>query len=194
MAGSAWVILPTSAPPLLGANSNGTLWHPSENVRSLRRCAVVAALTSILVVASSAQSAGTAEQSAQMAQVLKDYPGLFPEFGRLLEKMQREIQFPPPRQQSHLMPLLPKSTAFYAAFPNYGDVSHQGLAIFQQELQQSPELRAWWQRGDMATQAPKLEAAIEQFYQLSQYLGDEIVVSGAPQEAREPSFFYPGGS
>jgi len=120
------------------------------------------------------------------SQELNKYPGLFPELGQLLEKMQHDIQFPAPRTQSHLLPLLPETSVFYAAFPNYGDASHQALAIFQRELQQSPVLRAWWQHGEMTTEGPKLEDSMEKLYQLSQYLGDEIVVAGTSEGRQDP--------
>lgn len=109
---------------------------------------------------------------------LKNYPGLLPAFGQLLEKMQHDVQFPQPRNQSHLLPMVPESSTLYAAFPNYGDASHQALAIFQRELQQNQALREWWQHGQWATDGPKWQDSLEKFYQLSQYLGDEIVVAG----------------
>jgi type II secretory pathway pseudopilin PulG len=112
------------------------------------------------------------------AEDLKKYPGLLEEISRLTEKLQNQIQFPPDRNQSRILPLLPSSNDYFAAFANYGDATHQALAIFQQELQQSAVLRDWWQHGDMALAGPKLESGVEQFYEFSQYLGDEIVVSG----------------
>jgi hypothetical protein len=115
------------------------------------------------------------------AQDLKKYPGLPAEFGQLLDKFQHNIQFPPVRGQSRLLPLLPQSTMSYAAFPNYGEVSHQALKIFRQELQESSVLRDWWQHGELAVAGPVLEDSLEKIYQLSQYLGEEIVVSGAAE-------------
>src|SRR5260370_94279 len=115
------------------------------------------------------------------AQELQKYPGLLPEFGQLLDKLQHNIQFPPARSQSRLLPLLPESTMFYGALPNYGDVAHQALTIFRQELQESSVLRDWWQHGEMAAAGPKVEDSLEKFYELSQYLGDEIVMSGATE-------------
>ncbi len=117
---------------------------------------------------------------------LDKYPGLLPEFGRVFERLQKELQFPPARSQSRLLPLLPESTVFYAAFPNYSDAAHQTLTIFHQELQASPVLRDWWQRGELAAAGPKIEDSLEKFYQVSQYLGEEIIVSGAKGN-RDPS-------
>lgn len=121
------------------------------------------------------------------AQGLSAYPGLLPEFGQLLVKLQKNIQYPAPRGESRLLPLLPESTIFVAAVPNYGDAAHQALQIFQQELQESSVLRDWWSHGDMATAGPKLEDSFEKFSQLHQYLGEEIVLSGS-MEGKEPDF------
>ena len=112
-------------------------------------------------------------------QELKKHPGLFPALGRLFEKLQQTIQFPAPRTESRLVPLLPASTMSYAAFSNYGDVTQQALKVFRQELQESDVLRDWWQHGDMATAGPKIEQSLEQLVQLQQFLGEEIVVSGS---------------
>jgi type II secretory pathway pseudopilin PulG len=120
-------------------------------------------------------------------QEMNQYPGLQQELGLLFEKIRAGVQLPVDRTQSLLLPVLPESTLFYAALPNYGEPSHQALKIFEQELQQSPVLRDWWQHGSMAASGPKLEEALERFYQLSQYLGDEVVVSGGREGPQDPS-------
>src|SRR5690349_9009674 len=53
-----------------------------------------------------------------LTQELNNYPGLLPEFGQLLAKLQNHVQFPAPRSESRLLPLLPASTMSYIAFPN----------------------------------------------------------------------------
>jgi type II secretory pathway pseudopilin PulG len=113
------------------------------------------------------------------------YPGLWAEFGRLFEKLQKNVQFPAARGESRLLPLLPEATMSYGAIPNYGDTAHQVLKIFHEELQESKVLREWWHHGEVATAGPKLEDGLEKFYQLSQFLGEEIVVSGA-MDGKEP--------
>lgn len=120
-------------------------------------------------------------------QELNQYPGLLPELGQLFQKIREGVQLPADRTQSRLLPLLPESTLFYGAMPNYGEPSHQALRIFQQELQQSAVLRDWWKHGSMAVTGPKLEDALEKFYQLSQYLGDEVVVSGTYEGQKAPN-------
>jgi hypothetical protein len=118
----------------------------------------------------------------QLPPELQKYPGLLPEFGQLLGKFQHDIQFPAPRSQSRLLPLVPESTIFYVALPNYGDTSHQALTIFHRELDQSAVLRDWWQH-EMAKDGPKIEDAIQKFSQLSEYLGNEIVLGVANADA-----------
>ncbi len=133
---------------------------------------VATALIFVLTSAGTAQTApATGQPEVPWAQGLKDNPGLLPEFSQLLEKLQHNVQLPPARSQSRLLPLLPESTIFYGAFPNYGDASHQALTIFEQELKESPALRAWWQHGEMVAAGPKLEDSLEKIYQFSQYLG-----------------------
>lgn len=120
-------------------------------------------------------------------QEINQYPGLQEELGQLFQKIREAVQLPGDRTQTHLLPLLPDSTLFYAALPNYGESSHQALKIFQQELQQSAVLRDWWQHGSMAASGPKLLDGLEKFYQLSQYLGDEVVLSGGREGKNDPN-------
>ena len=119
---------------------------------------------------------------------LSKYPGLLPEFAHLLDELQRNVQFPPPRAQSRILRLLPESTVFYAAFPNYGNSSHQALDIFHRELEESSVLRAWWQHMDPSG-TKDFEDFAQKFYALSQFLGDEIVISGSPK-GKEPSVLF----
>jgi hypothetical protein len=155
--------------------------------RHLNKCATLFAVIFLLASACAAQvaPAGQAPESP-WAQELKKHPELTAEFGQLMARLLKDLQFPPARAESRLLPLLPESSTIYAAFPNYGDVAKQTLAIFRQELQRSSVLRDWWQHGEMATTSPKVEDALEKFSQFSQYLGEELVVSATPED-RAPS-------
>jgi type IV pilus assembly protein PilA len=152
---------------------------PSKRRHFVKFAATVAA---IFLLASTCRAQDTpADQSPEtpFLKALNKYPGLLPEFGQFVVKLQQNIQGPSARNESRLLPLLPESTVFYAAFPNYGDVAHQTLKLFRDELQQSSVLHDWWQHGELATAAPKIEDSLEKFYQFHEYLGNEIVVSGA---------------
>src|SRR5262249_42296505 len=50
------------------------------------------------------------------------------------------------------------------------------------------ELRNFWQHGDMSKAAPQVEDCFDTFYKLSQYLGEEIVISGSLNAKRDPNF------
>jgi len=118
---------------------------------------------------------------------LSKNPELLKEFGNLINQFQHNIQYPAPRSETRLLPLLPGSTMFYAAFPNYGQASGQALKILRQELKDNAAFRDWWHQGEMAATGPKLEDALEKFSELNDFLGDEVVVSGGA-DGKEPSF------
>ena len=150
------------------------------------QCIAVTAVILSLASAASSQATATAPTAAPFDD-LKKYPGLLAEFGQLLKKVQAGIQLPAPRAQSSLLPLLPESTVFYAAFPNYGEPAHQALAIFHQEEKDNAALHAWWEHAQSSSDGPKPEDVIEKLYQLSRYLGDEVVVSGANPGSKNPN-------
>jgi len=124
-------------------------------------------------------SAGsTAKKTDPITDEFNKYPGLRDEVTRLVTRFTQEIKLPAARSQSRLLPLLPEATAYYLAIPNYGDALHQALTIFQEERKSSTALNDWWQH-NMAKDSPEVESDLEKFYQLSQFLGEEIVVSGS---------------
>jgi hypothetical protein len=158
----------------------------SKVSHKLVRYGAILALVCFLASNCGAQTA-PADQTpeAQALQKLGLDPALMAEFGQLMEKLQRNVQYPAGRSESRLMLVLPETTLVYAAFPNYGDAAHQALQIFKQELKENSTLRDWWHRGDMATTGPKIEDALEKFYLLSEFLGKEVVASGT-SEGHDP--------
>jgi hypothetical protein len=155
----------------------------------LKYAATIAAVFLVVSPCSAQSKPGSQQPETPWAQELKSHPELLSEFGRLFEKLKQNIQFPAPRTESRLLPLLPPSTMSYAAIANYGDVTQQALKIFRQELRESAVLRDWWQHGDTATAGPKIEDSLEQFAQFQQFLGEEIVVSGS-LEGQDPKFLF----
>ncbi len=123
----------------------------------------------------------------QWAKEMDKYPGLQPELARLMQRLQNEVHFPPVRRQSRLLPMLPDSGVFYAAIPNYGEALHQALQILREERKQSPPLNDWLKQNETSLPKPGWEESLEKLYQLSQFLGDEIVVTGGIK-GQEPSF------
>jgi type II secretory pathway pseudopilin PulG len=155
--------------------------------RHFIKCAAVIAAIFFVGSTCNAQNKPAGEKPQAVFPLdLNKYPGLLEEFSRLAEKLQHNIQFPAARGESRLLPLLPESTVFYAALPNYGDVTNQALKVFRQERQESVELRDWWDHGEPATAGPKVEDFLEKFSQLHEYLGEEIVMS-VVWEGKEPN-------
>ena len=151
---------------------------PGTRRRFIATCAALIAVTLFAARPLAAQTTTPSEPNAAITQELNKYPGLLPELGQLAEKLKNNVQLPAPRNQSDLLPLLPGSTTYYAALPNFGEAARQALAIFRDELKQSAVLRDWWQHSDVAKSGPQIEHAIEQFANISEYLGDEVVISG----------------
>ncbi|MGB9197306.1 MAG: hypothetical protein WCB53_10335 [Terriglobales bacterium] len=142
---------------------------------------ITAASIFLLTVFGHAQSAPAKPVGDPFAEIEKKYPGLVPELGHLVDRLKHEVKLPPQREESNLLPRLPGSTTFYAAFPNVGEAVHQAMVIFSDELQKSAPLHDWWQQSDMAKSGPLVESSMEKFYELSQYLGDEIVIAGGTE-------------
>ena len=151
-------------------------WHVRSLAMQFAICTILAALTFIQVCAAQSTQ-GKRQPGEDFQQEFKKYPGLLPEFGTLFQKLQNGVQFPPDRNQSRLLPRLSPVTSYYAAFPNYGEPAHQALTIFQQELQENAVLRSWWSDA-VGPAGPAIVGSIEKFYALSQFIGDEVVITG----------------
>jgi ferric-dicitrate binding protein FerR (iron transport regulator) len=92
----------------------------------------------------------------------------------VLQKQFAAIPGPGLRYSSDLLPYVPDHTVIYAAIPNLGNTLGEANQIFQERLQQSPELRSWWRQQQKGS-GPKLEDVLNQVKTFSNYLGDEIV-------------------
>ena len=160
-----------------------------QNFRTIRRylssCIVLIAMMVLICSVCVAQVPAEQTEAKTGIPSLDKYPGLLREFAQLLTKLKNNIQFPAERSESGLLPLLPQSTVFYTAIPNYGNVAEQSLKIFRQESQESAVLRDWWEHEGAAADKLKIEEALQKFSDLQQYLGEEIVVSAA-MEGEEP--------
>lgn len=144
----------------------------------LAAIAILFLSTSAMAMQDSDQEVIPPPRPSPWEQELAKYPGLLPELGRTMQRIMKAAEFPAPRSQSRLLPLMPDSAVIFAATPNYGNTVHQALLAFQQELKESEVLRNWWQHSQMNSGKPTLEEALAKFYEFSQYLGDEVVVSG----------------
>ncbi len=101
---------------------------------------------------------------------------LLAEFSNLRTKLE-QIQMPGPRYESKILPLLPADTVLYIGIPNLGMALQQANQIFQQQLSQSKVLQDWWNRSGKSNQHPTPQELIDQIHYVSQYLGDEVVIT-----------------
>jgi FecR protein/Protein of unknown function (DUF3352)/Putative zinc-finger len=110
---------------------------------------------------------------------------LLAEFSKLRKKLE-EIPLPPARYESKILPLLPQSTVLYIGIPNIGDALQQANQIFQEQLAQSQVLQQWWNQSRRSSPHQLTpEELITQIRTLSQYLGNEVVITMSGGQAHE---------
>ncbi len=124
------------------------------------------------------------QQEIAWSKNLEQHLALLAEFSRLEKKIE-QIPSPQPRYQSRILPLLPNNTVFYLSVPNLGEMLSEANQIFQQQLQQSPVLQQWWVEANRGNKGPSLDELIQKIRDVSQYLGDEIVVSATSDQGRD---------
>ena len=160
----------------------------SSLLQSPRCLFLCAAIISISLITSAAAQNKPQSENQPSHEDIKKLTAIAGQFGQLSQKLRDRVTLPLPRTESHLMPLLPESTLVYVAIPNYGVAAHEALDVFRDELKTNAELRAWWQKGEMATDGPKIEDGVEKFCQFSGFLGDEVVAFGAGEGKEDPKF------
>jgi len=90
-----------------------------------------------------------------------------------LRKGLAEVHLPQLRYSSRLIGRLSASTVFFASIPNLGSYLGQAQSVFRRKMDENPELRAWW-----AGHGVDVEPILAQLRAASDYLGDEIVITG----------------
>ena len=107
------------------------------------------------------------------------YIELLAQFSTLQHRIE---QIPlPQRYGSDLLDRMPGNTELYVSIPNLGDFVSQAKAIFEDQLKQSPVLQQWWSNGKQNKTA-ELDSLVNKVHDLSQYLGDEMVVVALKQQ------------
>jgi hypothetical protein len=91
-----------------------------------------------------------------------------------------QIPFPGPRYSSDLLTRVPVDTQLYVSIPNLGEFLQEANTIFQNQLNASPELKAWWTQGHKQN-PDELNQLVTKIHDVSQYLGNEVVLIGAGQ-------------
>lgn len=101
---------------------------------------------------------------------------LLAQFTKLQRKLE-QVQLPAPRYDSSLLGRMPANAVVYVSIPNAGQALEDANRILQDQIQQSAALREWWMQGGPDAQQ-KFNETIAKIRQLSDYLGEEVVVVG----------------
>jgi len=125
------------------------------------------------------------EQQVAWSHDRDKYLPLLAQFSALEHRL-GQIPFPQPRYTSDLLARVPADTLLYISIPNPGDFLSEANTIFQDQLQKSPELQQWWSDGKNRNTA-ELNSLVGKLHDVSQYLGDEIVIVGVKQ-SKNPGF------
>ncbi len=88
------------------------------------------------------------------------------------------------RNSASLLNLAPGETVIYVAIPNLTEAVSESMRMFQQRLDQSPELQQWWAERSAEMQ-PRLEVFLDRLTELGRHLGDEVAVA-VPLEENKP--------
>jgi len=107
------------------------------------------------------------------------YVQLLGQFSTLQHRIE-QIPMPEPRYSSDLLDRMPKDTLLYVSIPNLGDFVTQAKGIFEDQLKQSTALQQWWKSGSVDKTA-ELDKMENNLHDMSQYLGNEIVIVGMKQ-------------
>jgi hypothetical protein len=110
---------------------------------------------------------------------LDKYLPLLAQFSTLQHRID-QIPTPHLRYTSDLLGRVPANTLLYVSIPNLGNFLSEANDIFHDQLKQSPALQQWWENGAHHNTA-ELDALVNQLHQVSEYLGDEVVVIGVQQ-------------
>jgi FecR protein/Protein of unknown function (DUF3352)/Putative zinc-finger len=125
------------------------------------------------------------EQQISWSQDRAKYLAVLAQLSVLQHRLEA-IPSPQLRYTSDLMERVPADTLLYISIPNLGNYLNEANKVFQDQLKQSPALQQWWDRGH-TTNTVDLDTMVDKLHQISQYLGDEVVVVGVKQ-ANNPGF------
>jgi hypothetical protein len=130
-------------------------------------------------------SAASVEQQISWSQDRDKYLALLAQVSILQHRLEA-IPSPQLRYTSDLLERVPAETVLYVSIPNLGNYLSEANKVFQDQLKQGPALQQWWNHGH-TTNTADLNTIIDKLHQMSEYLGDEVVVVGIKQ-ANTPGF------
>ncbi len=128
------------------------------------------------------------DQQIAWSHDLQKYLPLLAQFSTLQHRID-QLPAPRPRYASDLLERVPANTLLYVSIPNIGNLLSDANNIFHDQLKQSPALQQWWENGSHHNTA-EVDALVDKLHQVSEYLGDEVVIVGVQQAGDAQS--HPG--
>jgi FecR protein/Putative zinc-finger len=119
------------------------------------------------------------EQQIAWSRDLDKYLPLLAQFSTLQHRID-QIPTPQLRYTSDLLARVPANTLLYVSIPNLGNFLSEANNIFHDQLKQSPALQQWWENGSHHN-TEELDSLVDKLRQVSEYLGDEVVIVGVQQ-------------
>jgi hypothetical protein len=114
------------------------------------------------------------------------YANLVSDLAKLRQEVNQKVARPGVRYSSRFVDLVPESTVFYAALPNFSESLAESQRIMQERIKQNPGLAKWW-KGENGNGIGINEQTLERVREFGSYLGEEIVVSGEMDAKGEPN-------
>lgn len=104
----------------------------------------------------------------------------------LRKEIDANVQRPGVRYSTRLLDLAPAGTVIYIAIPNISQMMGDANGIIEAKLQESAELRTWWQK-EQAKGNAGFNETISRIREIGSYLGPEVVLCVRKDAAGEIS-------
>ena len=128
------------------------------------------------------------EQQIAWSHDLDKYLPLLAQFSTLQHRID-QLPAPQLRYTSDLLARVPTNTLLYVSIPNFGNFLSDANNIFHDQLKQSPALEQWWET-EAHHNTAEVDALVDKLHQVSEYLGNEVVIVGVQQPGAPQS--HPG--
>ena len=106
------------------------------------------------------------------------YQKMLDQVATLREQIDQQVSLPGNRFTTQLLDLMPERTALYLGLPNISATLVQANQILTENIEKSPELKAWWEKEQSSPASQSSRRGVDQALAFARdfgsYLGDEI--------------------
>jgi hypothetical protein len=122
------------------------------------------------------------------------YQKMLDQLASLRQQIDQQVALPQNRFTTQLLDLMPERTALYLGLPNIASTLAQIDQILNENIQKSPELKAWWEKEQSSPDGQSSRRGIDQALafarEIGTHLGSEITFGAEidPQRRRQGDF------